>query len=73
MDIFFSVSPELMNLHIKLLRKTKKNVTVERWERALVNMCHKYSSKDAWEIERFGYKKTRLQVKLRALKVRNIL
>lgn len=59
---------ELMNLHIKLLRKTKKNVTVERWERALVNMCHSYSSKDAWEIERFGYKKTRLQVKLRALK-----
>ncbi|XP_044757448.1 remodeling and spacing factor 1 [Coccinella septempunctata] len=62
------VSPELMNLHIKLLRKTKKNVTVERWERALVNMCHNYSSKDAWEIERFGYKKTRLQIKLRALK-----
>lgn len=63
------VAPELMDLHIKLMRKTKYTVRPDRWERSLVKFSHSFSNVDAWELEKFGYKKLRLQVRLRILKV----
>lgn len=65
----FTVSSELVDLHVKLLRKVKRNVSIDRWEKVLIKLWHTYSSKDAWEIERFGYKKARLALKIKILKV----
>ena len=54
--------------HIKLLRKLKKSVSVDKWERALAKFAHTYNTEDGWEIERFGYKRCKLNLKLRLLK-----
>ena len=53
---------------IQLLRKIKKSVDVAKWERALVKFAHTYSVNDAWELERFGYQRISLELKLRLLK-----
>jgi hypothetical protein len=51
------------------MRKLKKSVNFDRWEKAAAKYAHSYSDQDGWEIERFGYKKLNLAVKLRLLKV----
>lgn len=67
-NFFVSVAEDLKLLIVKLLRKTRKNVPLDKWEHAVSKFCYGYSSQDAWEIERFGYKKSSLAVKLRVLK-----
>lgn len=64
-----SVAYPLVELHVKLMRKLKKSVLFDRWEKAAAKYAHSYSDQDGWEIERFGYKKVSLEVKLRLLKV----
>lgn len=66
---FITVSYPLVELHVKLMRKLKKSVNFDRWEKAAAKYAHSYSDQDGWEIERFGYKKLNLAVKLRLLKV----
>lgn len=66
----FSLSvAELRDLHIKLLRKTRKTVHEKSWESSVSKFCFGYSLQDAWEIERFGYRNSSLKVKLRILRV----
>lgn len=63
------IAPELLNLHVKLLRKLKKSVVPEKFEKALVKYCFSYGgTDDAFEVERYGYKHTSIGVKLRIIK-----
>ncbi|XP_055302981.1 A-kinase anchor protein 12-like isoform X2 [Sitodiplosis mosellana] len=59
---------ELRQFFVKLLRKTRKSVQPDKLDSALAKFCYTYSAQDAWELERFGYKKASLPVKLRVLK-----
>lgn len=67
--IKFSVPQGLLDLILKLLRRIKKTVKHDKWEKSLVGVIHTISSIDAWEVERFGYKKAKLTSKVFVLKV----
>jgi archaellum component FlaD/FlaE len=63
-----TVKQEWILFQVKLLRKLKKSVSTDKWERALAKFAHGYSQADGWELERFGYKNCKSAVKLRLLK-----
>ena len=63
-----NVRDDLALFHVKLLRRLKKSVSIDKWERSVAKFAHTYSNNDGWELERFGYKKSKLSVKLRLLK-----
>ena len=66
---FISVHDALKHFHIRLLRKAKRQVKPDLWEKALITFSRPICKQDAWELERFGYKQADLGVKLRVLKV----
>lgn len=41
-----SVSAELQDLHVKLLRKLKRSVNPEKWEKAIIKFCYFYGGSD---------------------------
>ncbi|XP_015781736.1 remodeling and spacing factor 1 [Tetranychus urticae] len=59
---------ELVELHIKLLRKRRKYIQRDKWERALARFISEYSNVDAWELERYGYKNVNLGIRITAFK-----
>ena len=63
-----SVPDDLTLFHVKLLRKLKKSVSVDKWEKAVTKFCFTYSSQDGWEMERFGYKHAKLPLRIRIIK-----
>lgn len=60
---------ELREIHVKLLRKLKKSVVPEKFERAIVKLLYSIGSNDAYEVERYGYLHSDFRVKLRILKI----
>lgn len=65
----FLVPDTLVDLHIKLLRRVKKSVHADKWEKAILKFCQVYSVPEIWELERYGYKGISVKLKLRILKV----
>ncbi|XP_037778930.1 remodeling and spacing factor 1-like isoform X2 [Penaeus monodon] len=63
-----NVSPILGQTVSQLLRRINKSVKTDRWERGLQRFAHSYSHQDGWELERFGFKKAKLECKIRVLK-----
>lgn len=65
----FAVDAQLVDLHVKLLRKARKSFSTEKWEKALVKFCHAYGLEHSAEIESQGYLKASLATKVKLLKV----
>ncbi|XP_053612337.1 remodeling and spacing factor 1 isoform X2 [Plodia interpunctella] len=60
----------LKEIHLRLLRRALKSVQSNKWERSLIKFCHQHGHhQEAWEMERFSYKKASPQVKLKVLKL----
>ncbi|XP_075272139.1 remodeling and spacing factor 1 [Opisthocomus hoazin] len=62
------VPKELVELHLKLMRKIGKSVTADRWEKYLIKMCQEFNSTWAWEMEKKGYLEMSVECKLGILK-----
>ena len=62
------VHEELTELHIKLLRKRRKYINKDKWEKSLVKFVSEYNNVDAWELERFGYRGVKTGIRLELLK-----
>ena len=69
LSLSLSVDPILINSIIVLLRRIHKAVHTDKWEKVLQRFAHSYCHQDGWELERFGFKKAKLEVKIRVLKV----
>ncbi|XP_029458048.1 remodeling and spacing factor 1 isoform X2 [Rhinatrema bivittatum] len=63
-----AVPKQLVELHLKLMRKIGKSVTVERWEKYLIKICQEFNSTWAWEMEKKGYQEMTVECKLGILK-----
>ncbi|XP_004708906.2 remodeling and spacing factor 1 [Echinops telfairi] len=59
---------ELVELHLKLMRKIGKSVTADRWEKYLIKICQEFNSTWAWEMEKKGYREMSIECKLALLK-----
>lgn len=66
---YFAVSPDLIDLHIRLMRKARKNVNPDRWQRTLAKFCYFTLPEDCWELEQKGYKNLDRSQRLRILLV----
>jgi len=62
------IHEELIELHIKLLRKRRKYINREKWEKSLVKFAAEYDAVHSWELERFGYQYVRTSIRLELLK-----
>lgn len=52
----YLVLSELSKIHINLLRKLKRSVNADKWEKAIIKFCYFYGgADDAFEVERYGY------------------
>lgn len=68
-DTAFLVASDLVDTIVRLLRKSNFKVDKDKWERRLSKFCATYSTGDAEEIIRLGFKNMKTTVKLRIMKV----
>lgn len=61
----FILLSDLVDLHIKLLRKRRKYINKEKWENALTRFCTEYSPFDSYELQEIGYQNATLSLRLR--------
>ena len=59
---------DLVTFMVRMMRKLKKSVSMEKWEKALIKFAFTCSSEDGWELDRFGFKRAKLALKIRILK-----
>lgn len=62
---------DLIELHIKLLKKVRRYFVRDQWEKALIRFASEYSYEDSYEIESLGYLKAKPSTKVCLL--RNLL
>lgn len=62
-----NLDEDLINIHVKLLKKLRRYFVRDQWEKALIRFVSEYSYEHAYEIESVGYQKTRPSVKLELL------
>ncbi|KAJ6641462.1 GTP-binding protein GEM [Pseudolycoriella hygida] len=62
------VAKDLVDAIITLLRKTRYNVSRDKWEQRLAKFCRTYSAADGENIMRSGFRNMETHVKLRVLK-----
>lgn len=68
-NIFADVPALISELHVFLLRRIKKNVPLDRWEKELIKFCHCYNQWHAWELEESGYARLKLSTRLAIIRV----
>ncbi|KAG9351440.1 hypothetical protein JZ751_022690 [Albula glossodonta] len=64
----YAQSHVLVDLHVKLLRKIGKFVSVDKWEKYLIKVCQEFNSTWAWELEKKGYLEMTVECKTGILK-----
>uniref|UniRef100_A0A8C4QGY9 Remodeling and spacing factor 1 n=1 Tax=Eptatretus burgeri TaxID=7764 RepID=A0A8C4QGY9_EPTBU len=62
------VPQQLIDLHVKLLRKLGRTVSTERWEKHLLRICQDHHQTWALELETMGYVKSSSKLKIGLLK-----
>uniref|UniRef100_UPI00358E390C remodeling and spacing factor 1-like isoform X1 n=2 Tax=Myxine glutinosa TaxID=7769 RepID=UPI00358E390C len=62
------VPQQLIDLHVKLLRKLGRTVSSERWEKHLLRICQDHHQSWALELETLGYVKSSSKLKIGLLK-----
>ncbi|KAJ8386617.1 hypothetical protein AAFF_G00168490 [Aldrovandia affinis] len=63
-----TVPKVLVELHVKLLRKIGKFVSIDKWEKYLIKVCQEFNSTWAWELEKKGYLEMTVECKTGILK-----
>lgn len=62
------IDENLIDLHVKLIKKIRRYFIRDQWQKALIKFVSEYSHEHAYELQIFGYLKTRPSVKLEILR-----
>lgn len=63
-----NLDENLIEIHVKLLKKIRRYFIRDQWEKTLIRFASEFSYDEAYEIERFGYAKTRPSTRIHLLR-----